>query len=181
MPLKDLGLFYKLYRRQEESRDFEDDREGAAVRDARRQLFSSLAKGRTLNFVDVLSTVNAGETRAANDVFEEDPPADGSVAETIESADPFASGLLSKQRGAGAAAMDAAKAFDANPYPAGSTENRAWAICYYRRQGCKAHDAGAAMRDCPHSTGTDGHRAWRDGWQTSAGDAKAPGGLVTAR
>jgi hypothetical protein len=183
VPLKDLGLFYKLYRRQEESRSFEDDGEGAKVRDAHRQLFASLAKGETLDFVDVLTKVEVSFTpggkrdavfegkEGAAPAIEENRPEDD-TDNGLDGADPRTSGLLTKERGEGAHAVAAEKPLDENPYDGGTPQYLAWQVGFYRGEGAGALKADKALKDCPYPKNSEAAKDWRHGFQT---ESKAAG------
>lgn len=56
LELDELKLMFKLYKRQEQGKAFDDEEDRNRVADNLRTAFSALAKGGMLDFVDVLET-----------------------------------------------------------------------------------------------------------------------------
>lgn len=187
IPKADIGLFYKLFKRQEDSRTFEDEADGKAVREAHRMLFSALAKGQTLDFIDVLGQVSKKPKREK--VFGGDKPAtpgtptadapapdtetaplDDGPAEPEGTADqdPLTSPMFTPHRGAGAAAFGQGKDEEGCPYKAGSQAFVAWMFGFYRAEGYAAYDKGDAVTACRYTTGSPAWKHWNTGWTDAA-------------
>ncbi|MEQ8395012.1 hypothetical protein [Thalassobaculum sp.] len=191
LPKKDIGLFYKLFQRQEMSRQFEDEDDGKAVREAHRMLFSALAKGKTLDFIDVLGQAGVtvaekpkrerafkdNKSAAANDRDDSaapNEPAPDTKADAqadnpdLSKEDPTASSFFIGQRASGAGALAKGKGEDACPFKAGSQAFVAWMHGYYMAEGAKAYHDDEAVTACRYSTGSHAWKSWTKGWNEKA-------------
>lgn len=173
---KDLGLFYKMWQRQEDSRQFEDDDEGMAVREAHRLIFSALVSGETLDFLDVLdqAKVKVNPKADRGDVFAGDAGEDLlEEPEGDDDQDPRTSPLYTAQRGHGQAACHNGQDPDKHKYEGKAAE--AFLIGYHTEEGRKAYQDGAPVSDNPYPTGSDRWASWDAGWDKGAKAEKPTG------
>lgn len=178
LPKKDIGLFYKLFQRQEMSRTFEDEDDGKAVREAHRMLFSALAKGKTLDFIDVLGQVGAkaAEKPKRSNAFKDKKSAAANDRDD-DAPDPAPAGAVPASEPDGQAPAPQADETDlSNEDPTTSSF-----FIGQRANGAGAFAKGKGDDACPHRAGSQSFVAWMHGFYMAEG-AKAydAGEAITA-
>lgn len=203
--ITDLNDQYRIYKRQELAKLFEEEADRDTVLDTQREIFESLRAGQTIDFLDVLAkapakpkregvfagvTVTAvvPPTAAAPEAAQPAPAAPKTgPAENMDlsNEDPLTSSLLMGKRSLGEAAHNKGHTFDRNPHrDTGTVDEKAWDAGYWTGQGVKAYRDGKTVQDCPSSTGTPAWRAWNHGWNRAAKkdgkDAETVGAMAAA-
>jgi hypothetical protein len=181
LPKADIGLFYKLFKRQEDSRTFDDEADGNAVREAHRVLFSALAKGQTLDFVDVLGQLNAKpkEPATSKGVFQE-PREGSSRQDQRRQGVPTEAPAGAEEPNADTTAededapVDATASSGAAPEPEGTADQDPLTspmFVPHRGAGAAAFAAGKGEDTCPYKAGSQTFVAWMYGYYKAEGGA----------
>lgn len=95
---KDLDLFYRLYKRERDAEAMEDEEAGTKILEDIRKVYRAIAKGETVNFLDVLPEAeddDESDQGDAADELDDDESDQGDADEEIEPisyADPEADG-----------------------------------------------------------------------------------------
>jgi len=170
----DLNDQYRLYKRQEQAKDFDEESDRDTVLDAQREIFESLQAGETLDFMAVLA--KAPQKRGRKPNAPDGAVADGAAGgadpqhdtEPDTDRDPVNHIDFLSQRGAGINAFNVGDDVDANPHAAGTPEYEAFNAGYYRAEGVNARDSGEAVSACRYPVGYEAWKRWGEGWNSAA-------------
>lgn len=146
----DLDLFYRLYRRDQESRDLDEQADGERIRDNMRTVFTAMfAKGGQLDWISASEAADEAEEApwSADEPAAPAPAAKGKKnGKAAKQAQPAGAEVTDPTYAGFNAGMNSSWR-DANPYAEGSEENEAWDTGWFNAQKQLAAELGMNAAD----------------------------------
>lgn len=170
LAITDLTDQYRIYKRQQLAKLFDEEADRDVVLDAQREIFAALQAGQTLDFLDVLG--RAAQAPKRESVFADKPTGAGG-SRPVEAIAADIAGMAAAGNVAGAAAAVAVVgALAAEPEGTADQDPLTSPMFVpHRGAGAAAFAAGKGEDACPYKVGSQTHAAWTFGFYRAEGAA----------